>query len=110
MLDTTLPIELTHPAVLFSKDGRKWKAGIYASNIVPQELAQAHYGKNLDPNAKHDYAKPPVLGEEEKIEPELKLETVKVEDKSVATKSVTTPVAATPSATAPTVVPAPPSA
>jgi hypothetical protein len=85
MLDTAKPIELTHDAVLMSKDGRHWKAGKYKANTVPPELAQDIYGKNFEASDSQEYSETPVLGEDK--EPELKLETkpeTKIEDKPPA--------------------------
>ena len=97
------PIELTHTGEIISEDGRKWKAGKYAAGVVPAKFAVRHLGKNLDPNIKHEYAKPPVLGEEDK--PELKLETDRVQADPLATKVEDKPAAVKAAAT-PTIVPA----
>jgi hypothetical protein len=81
-LNQSLPIELTHEGEIISEDGRKWKAGKYEAGVVPVKFVVNHLARNLDPNVKHEYSKPPVLGGEES-EPELKLEA-KIEDKPVA--------------------------
>lgn len=98
MLDTTLPIELTHQGELMSQDGRKWKAGKYPANSVPTEIAHDRYGKNFEADDKTQWTKVPVLGEESQPEPEVKLEQAvpkvasPVEDKAASAPAKVVPI------------------